>query len=191
MFLMLDFILIGILLAIVTGGSFGSLSNMRVKGGWILIAALLAQGLVPAVASGVAGASDQLLLWLAWILPNMAALVVAVWNWRTPGFAIVALGLGLNLLVVLLNAGMPVLVANAVASGATQEAVAQSLAASWLHTPSGPNTSALLLADVIPFPGPWWHRGMLSLGDVFLALGAGVVVFVAMHGDRRDGGTTV
>ena len=191
MFLMLDFILIGILLGILTRGSLKSLSEMQVNAGWVLLAALSAQWIIPMAAASIGGASDRLLLWVAWVLPNLVALAVAAWNWRTPGFPLVALGILLNMAVVLLNTGMPVLVSNAVASGATKEAVAQSLAASWLHVPATSDTLALLLGDVIPFPGPWWHRGMLSLGDVILALGAGVVVFMGMHvgGEHGPGST--
>jgi hypothetical protein len=114
-----------------------------------------------------------------WVLPAVLVAAIAGLNWRQPGMGLVSLGVVLNIVVVVLNAGMPVSVASI--AGVPADQVARAIDRSWLHVVVDSKTAALLLADVIPIPGPSWHRSLVSLGDVIMSFGVGYAVFVGAH----------
>lgn len=107
---------------------------------------------------------------LVWAIAAVLLLALVVLNSRSsPAFGVVALGLSANLLVVLANGGMPVLL---------RDARVWDYAGSFYH----PLTRADLfwfLADILP-AGSY----MLSIGDVFLLVGATTVLLAA--GSQAD-----
>ncbi len=180
MILVIYAVVVAIVFGLLTGGSLGSLGEMRLRGEWIILVGLLLQVALPGIVpSGLL--SDRITVWLLWFLPGALLAVALSLNWRRFGLALAAFGVVSNLLVVGLNGGMPVLVSAASYVGLPIDGVQVQLAASWLHIPAGSTTVLLYLADVLPLPGPVWFRGLASLGDVLLAAGVMHTVFAGTH----------
>jgi len=87
--------------------------------------------------------------------------VAAIVNYKLTGALLVALGGGLNLMVVLLNRGMPV-------DGLALAAVGAHMPSDALHVPLESSTQFPALADVVPVAVV---RSVYSIGDVFIAIG--------------------
>lgn len=98
-------------------------------------------------------------------------LVLVVRNRARPGLWLAGLGVLMNFTVIALNGGMPVLEEAAlVASGFSPSA---GMAGSFKHLPLDETSRLAFLADVIPLR--LFGRGqVISLGDVFLAVGLGL-----------------
>ena len=100
-----------------------------------------------------------------------------------PGLGLVALGLGLNAVVVAANGAMPVSAVAAARAGAEDAA----LAADLRHEPLDGRTRLPLLADVVPVALPL-RPEVGSAGDVLVAAGLARFVVVGMrrrHGPHR------
>lgn len=104
-------------------------------------------------------------------------------NVRAPGFALVILGLVLNAAVITANQGMPVTRHALVASG--QGDTLTELTANGdgqKHFLADNDTTLLPLGDVIPLGSP--VRQAISIGDIFVHLGIGWFIVMAMR--RRE-----
>lgn len=166
-----------------TGGRPSNLSARQLRFESVLLVLLIFVSVAPAIDIPL---SDSILVGVAWAVPVLACIVVASLNFREVGFGLVIFGLFLNLIVVAANVGMPVLNSNIGFIGEAG-ASAAALEASWLHIPADSHTRMLILADVIPAPGPKGLRAMLSIGDLFLMIGVGRFVFLGMHQPKASG----
>jgi Family of unknown function (DUF5317) len=109
-------------------------------------------------------------------------------NLRLAGFALVLVGLALNLAVIGANAGMPVARRAIVASG-QQDTLAALLrdGDGVKHHLARPGTRLLPLADVIAVPPP--VRQVISVGDV--VVDAGIVWFIVAATRGGPGGAAL
>lgn len=105
-------------------------------------------------------------------------IVFLILNRRLPGLALAAAGLAMNMLVIGLNGAMPVSVTAAELAGAEGELVAATVK----HERLDDDTSLAPLADVIPLPG---LKQVISIGDVFLALGLAWLVHERVTANKR------
>ena len=94
----------------------------------------------------------------------------ALINWRTPGMALIAIGSGLNLLVIAINHGMPVAAEAVLLAGSE-------MPHDLLHVTLSESTILSVLGDIIPVAP---LRGVYSVGDFVIALGGFVVPFRAL-----------
>ncbi|MGI9667793.1 MAG: DUF5317 domain-containing protein [Acidimicrobiia bacterium] len=141
------------------GGKLRNLTEIRVKLWWLLPLGFL----ILAAASFVP--SDMHELAVALVLLSYVPLLIFVWlNREASGIWIAGLGILMNFTVILLNGGMPVLEEAAIIAGETGELVLDAK-----HVLLTEDTRLPFLADIIPLP-----KAVLSLGDVFLAIGVGV-----------------
>lgn len=178
--LLLDGILLGLVAGFAAGGSLRYLGNTRLHGEPLMLLLLVAQLSVPALADRLdVPKTPALAVWLV----TMAGLVfLALWNRNVPGMVLVALGISLNVLVIGFNSGMPV----------SLEAVkwlnpAAVPAFDLLHGPLTERTALAALADVVPVPGPSWHRGVASIGDFCLMFGVALFIHEGMRRDSDVG----
>jgi MFS family permease len=162
---------------------------------------MLASGVIAGIAAGVAFGGDwrrlstfTLNFWplliaasalrlVTFVYPNTELFVyivgfigigaVALANWRLPGSSLIALGTFMNVLVIVLNSGMPYDLPTAVSVGVRIPNDA-------LHVVLEPATRLPLLADIIPFAiGPLaFTRAVYSVGDFLLAFGGFLVPFM-------------
>jgi len=114
-----------------------------------------------------------------YVLSTVAVLLALLRNLRLPGLSILAIGAGLNLLVVVANGGyMPS------SPGAWLEltGVASLPVAHYSNVILiGPDTLLPFLADIFVFPRPLPMATAFSVGDAIIALGAVVFLVTAMR----------
>lgn len=124
---------------------------------------LLPLGFVLLAASALVPTSRHELA-VAFVLVSYLPLLLFVWlNREMAGMWIAGLGILMNFTVIVLNSGMPVLTEAVEIAGGSGDLV---LGAK--HVILDESTRLPFLADIIPLPG-----AVLSLGDVFLAIGIG------------------
>ncbi len=158
---MLLVVAIAVVIGWTRGGRLANLSEIRVRIWWLLV---LGFGL-QAVALFLP--SDRQNLAVGLILVSYVPLLLFVWlNRDLAGMWIAAIGIAMNFAVIALNGGMPVMLeAIRVAGG---EGIPDLGAR---HVLMDESTRLAFLGDVIPLP-----RSVISIGDVFLAIGLGVFV---------------
>ncbi|HET9671212.1 MAG TPA: DUF5317 domain-containing protein [Actinomycetota bacterium] len=154
------------------GGRVSALSDLRIRFAPLALVAFAMQLVNPP------GRWPLVLLLGSFVLLS----IVAVVNLRTPGFALVLVGLAMNLAVVAVNGGMPVDREAIVASGQldTLEGLVQQRAVK--HHLAGPADRLRFLADEIALPPP--VAQVVSLGDVFTYGGVGAIVAAGMRRRR-------
>jgi hypothetical protein len=152
-------LVISIAVGFLRGGKLRNLTEIRVTMWWLLPVGFLllgASGFIP---------TDERSIAVGFVLVSYLPLLLFVWlNRDLTGIWIAGFGILMNFTVILINGGMPVLEAAAELAGNNGQLVL------------GPKyvlltdvTRLAFLADIIPLPG-----AVLSLGDVFLAIGTGV-----------------
>lgn len=167
----LSTILLALIVGALAGGGIPRLADMKLR--WTLLL-LIALGLRLAAGwSQSSGFGANLPLGVAYI---GAYLLILAWlwgNWRVPGLQIAAVGIGANVLAVLINGGqMPIWAGAFFAAGFTEA----DIAADPFHFILRADTVAEFVAaggifgDVIPLPIPI-IRDVVSIGDLLLALG--------------------
>jgi len=165
-------------IAMLRGGRLLNLGEIELRSWWLLFIAFGLQ----------AGTSwipdDSETLGLVMILGSFAMLMILVLlNRSKPGMWIAGIGVLMNFTVIALNGGMPVLAGAAeVASGFT--VTAPDLAGSFKHVPLDETSRLTFFADVIPLRVARIGE-VISLGDVFLALGLGVFLESELRRPRR------
>lgn len=141
------------------GGKIRNLTEIRVRWWWLLFIGFGMQ----AGAGFLPTDMRQLAVWL--VLFSYLPLLLFVWlNRSLAGMWIAGIGILMNFTVIALNGGMPVMAEAAALAGASGE-----LSLDVKHVALDEGTTLPFLADVIPLPG-----SVISLGDVFLAIGVGV-----------------
>lgn len=153
---MLLVIAISIAVGWVRGGKLRNLTDIRVR-----VWPLLPLGFVLLAASSFV-ATDQHELAVALILVSYLPLLLFVWlNRNMTGIWIAGMGILMNFTVIVLNGGMPVLEEAVRIAGGGDE-----LLLGAKHVLLTETTLMPFLGDIIPLPS-----AVLSLGDVFLAIG--------------------
>ena len=159
----MQWILLVLVVAIVVGwlrgGRLRNLTEIRVRAWWLLPLGFL----ILAASSFVPGDYHELAV--ALVLISYIPLLIFVWlNREASGIWIAGVGILMNFTVITLNGGMPVLEEAAMIAGETGDLVLDAK-----HVLLTEDTRMPFLADIIPLPG-----AVLSLGDVFLAIGVAV-----------------
>ena len=152
------------------GGRLKNLADVRATAWWLLLVSLamqLAANLLPA---SMADTSTVL------VLASSLPILVMVWiNRNAPGMWIAGIGILMNFTVIALNQGMPVLPAAIEIAGGAPNPVLDGR-----HIVLDSSTHLPFLGDIIPLPG-----SVISLGDVFLAIGLGVFIEEEMRRSPR------
>jgi len=167
-------------IAMLRGGRLINLGEIELKSWWLLLVSLGLQfgtrWLPNATWSETVG--------VIMVLASFALLMILVLVHRSkPGMWIVGLGVLMNFTVIALNGGMPVLTGAAeVASGFT---VAEpDISGSFKHVLLDETSRLTFFADVIPLRLAGIGE-VISLGDIFLALGLGVFLEHELRRPRR------
>jgi Family of unknown function (DUF5317) len=175
---------VGILVAAVARADLRRLGDVRLKATWLVALALLLQLLVfaiPWTTRFFAGSA---------VIVHVASygllVVFAVANLREPGFALAALGLASNAVVIFLNHGrMPVALSvwrttGKAAGDITQTGHYNNNVLTTAHT------HLAFLGDVLPLPAAVPFANAFSIGDLLLLIGATVFVYRRCAPVRRD-----
>lgn len=171
---------LALVIAILRGGRLVNLGDIELKAWWLLLVSLGLQlgtrWLPDETWSETAG--------VVMVLASFALLMVLVMlNRSKPGMWIAGLGVLMNFTVIAFNGGMPVLAGAAeVASGFT---VAEpDISGSFKHVLLDEASRLVFFADVIPLRLGGIGE-VISLGDIFLALGLGVFLEQELRRPRR------
>jgi Family of unknown function (DUF5317) len=138
--------------------------------------------LVGIYAAGMIAARFEIRWSFAMMLIGMAAFVVFAFSnaLPVPGMAVVGLGLLLNLVISANNGGMPYRASAVVSAGAVSSKSADLVPKNGIMQHAERSSDQLMaLADVIPLRP---LREVVSVGDVLVALGMGLVAFSAVAG---------
>ena len=179
--ILVEIMVLGLVLSLLTGGSFRTLQEERLVGEWVLLTLLPLQMLWPAVA-GILGlhCAWSRVTWLLLMAVLGAVLLVnAPRRWI---LAIAGLGISLNIMVIGINGGMPVSFSAAQSLGAERADLVELVGQQCLYVALDDSTLLSGLGDVLPVPGPRWHQALISVGDLLLALGLSGWLFVAARG---------
>ena len=169
-------VLTGLAIGYLTGGRFRHLGARGLRM-WPFLAA----GLLLQVASERLGSPAGVALLLA----SYALLVAfAAANVALVGMWLVALGIGLNLLTIAVNRGMPVRPSAMVAAGIAGPEEVQSLDIGGKRHLERASDRLLVISDVIPVRP---LREVVSFGDVVMAVGIADVLVHLLHPPRRRG----
>jgi Family of unknown function (DUF5317) len=152
-------LVLSVVVGLMRGGKLRNLTEIRVNSWWLLPTGFLilaASNFVP---------NDAETLAVSLVLISYMPLLLFVWlNRDLTGIWIAGLGILMNFSVIIANGGMPVLLEAARLAGESGGLVLDAK-----HVLLTDTTRIPFLADIIPLPG-----AVLSLGDVFLAIGVGV-----------------
>lgn len=164
----------GCLVGLAVGGSLESLAGTTFRWTPLLLISLGGQLLFQYWSPDALTPGMRLATLLA-----LNALVAAflVLNRRLPGTLLAAVGLALNVVVIAANGAMPVSVAAAEAVGIDE----MPQEGGFKHEPLDAQTRLPLLADALAIP---LTKTVYSLGDVYLALGIGYLVFSRTRGGK-------
>jgi peptidoglycan/LPS O-acetylase OafA/YrhL len=153
-------------IAILRGGRMVNLGDIHLNHWWLLPLGFVLQIGAQFVPSSSATWGVALIL-----LSYVPLLVLVIINRDRPGLWLAGLGVLMNFVVIALNGGMPVLAEAAeVASGFAPGA--PEIAEGFKHVILNETSRLVFLADVIPIRIASYGQ-VLSLGDVFLAVGLG------------------
>lgn len=156
---MLLVLVIAVLVGLARGGKLSNLTEIGVRAWWLLFIGFGIQ----AVATFLPRSSHELAVGL--ILSSYVPLLVFVWlNRQMAGLWVAGIGVLMNFTVIAANGGMPVMLEAVKLAGGSAD-----VALGAKHVFLTEETSLAFLADIIPLP-----RSVISMGDVFLAIGVGV-----------------
>jgi len=177
---------ISIVIAIVRGGKLSRLASLPLRWPALpLLAFALQIVVIYFPSSGGQGLSS---LHTAMLVGSYLILLLAIWmNRRLPGMAFIALGLLLNLAVMLANGGyMPITPDTVQRIGHGDHVVVTGTTARVGHSKDvvlpKEQTHLWFLSDVFPLPPPFPLPSAFSLGDVFTAVGGFLIVQRALLG---------
>ena len=173
-------IFIALVIAVLRGGRLVNLGDIELRSWWLLFLALGLQ--VATRWLPEADWSEDVGLGMV-LFSFLLLMLMVILNRSKPGMWIAGLGVLMNLTVIAVNGGMPVLAGAAeVASGFTVGS--PDLSGTFKHVPLDESSRLTFFADVIPLRLAGIGE-VISLGDVFLALGLGVFLEHELRRPRR------
>jgi hypothetical protein len=171
---------VAIVVVIVTRGRFRELVRIQIRAPWLLLGGLAIQ----AALEFVDFPKDQIETTGYGLLMASYALTLAfcLVNIRIRGFALIALGIALNALVIGLNQGMPT---KALREDAHGRRVEKPIEQTVKHRPEQDDDLLPFLGDQIVLPSPL--DTVVSAGDLTMMVGIVELIFFGSRRRRRRG----
>ena len=160
-------IVLGLVFGLLTGGKIGNLARLRFRWPWLILAAVVVREAVLLTPLNRVDAAR-----FAYVVALAAIVLWTIAHFeRLPGIWLVTAGAALNLLVIVVNGARMPVAPEFAHSLARHGDLAQ-------YTVMGPGTNLNVLGDWISlYPVPETY----SPGDVLIALGLAIVVFLAVR----------
>ena len=170
---------VSVLVVVVTRGSWRALAHLPVQGAFLFFVGVLLQGTLEIVSfpRDAIEATGFALLMLSYVFLLAFCLV----NLPLRGMGTIAVGVGLNALVIGLNVGMPT---RPVGLDAQGHRVEKPIEHTVKHRPESPDDLLGFLGDKILLPRPF--DALISLGDIVLLVGVAELVCCSSHRRRRS-----
>ena len=161
-------LILGLVLRVVSGNSFRTLGDVRVRAESLVLLAILIQVALPLAEFW---SEDSRLA--SWLLLQALVGVLLLLNPEYPSVVAVGVGFLMNGIVVLINGGMPV---DTSLAGGDAGLGVLTTRLDYLHVELRRSTHLVGLADVLPIVMPFGRSAALSIGDLFIAFGVGWLV---------------
>jgi hypothetical protein len=181
---------VSLLIALLCGGRLERLGQLSLRSAWLIPLAFVMQVYVVYVPAGKSqGLADPAALLN---LGSCLLLLAFVWrNRRLPGLVLIGVGLALNVAVIAANGGLMPIEAEAVQRLGHAPRVASLAAGYRVYMAKDvilprEQTNLWLLSDVFVVPPPFPVPTAFSLGDLFIAMGAFVLLQCAMRRGTRE-----
>jgi hypothetical protein len=158
------------------GGRLGALADVRLRAGWLLLAALAIQIVIISIVPGWSENVHNVAHLVSYGL--LAGFLFA--NRRLPYMWLIALGGGLNLMAIAANGGVMPADPDALARAGLSSRGTEFSNSTALEDPR-----LLFLGDILAVPASWPASNVFSVGDVVIVLGAFMAVH-ALSGSRLD-----
>jgi hypothetical protein len=171
-------ICVGLYAGLLAGGLVRNIAAARLRWWGLVVLGVI----LPVVVDRTDPSRSVLLI----VIALAALLLFARRNRHLPGMGVVAAGVFLNLLVVVVNGGMPVRADAVVAAGLATEDEIEFVEISGVQRLEEPGDRLMFLADVIPLEAT---RQVLSVGDLVILGGLGVVAGNLVRGRARPPAT--
>jgi hypothetical protein len=175
---------VALLVAFLRGGSLRNLADFHLEWGWLAGLALATQIVAVYWATG----DSYLYLQGGALVVSSLLLLPMVWrNRRSPGLALIGLGLVLNLAVMVANGGFMPITPDAVARIEGQhlivhlDGVERTSGSKGIVLPKE-ETALWALSDIFIIPPPFPVASAVSLGDLLVTVGAFIFLQRAMVG---------
>jgi hypothetical protein len=175
---------VALLVAFLRGGSLRNLADFHLEWGWLAGLALATQIVAVYWATG----DSYLYLQGGALVVSSLLLLPMVWrNRRSPGLALIGLGLVLNLAVMVANGGFMPITPDAVARIEGQhlivhlDGVERTSGSKGIVLPKE-ETALWALSDIFIIPPPFPVASAVSLGDLLVTVGAFIFLQKAMVG---------
>lgn len=180
--MLIETTILGLLIAIVSNRWHFLVENIKIRGVWLPFLAFLVEASVQiGLNHGSAGLHAFIFDYELTLMVLVYSLLVAffVLNLKTPGVALILVGVVLNMIVIFSNSGkMPVDIDMAVSYGFTH--IAEQLKAGLVfgHSAVDAETTKLVfLADILHLRPPYPIPKSVSLGDLIMDIGV-LMVFI-------------
>jgi hypothetical protein len=160
----------------VRGGNLVKLAELRLRCLWLAPLALALQVVIVTIAPG-GNPTIHAVVHLA----AYALLGGFLWaNRNVAGAPAISLGAALNTLAILINKGvMP-------ASAAAQRIAGMRITSGFQNSAHVAHAHLIWLGDIIPVPGPWPLRNVLSIGDCVITIGTLILLHHACGGRTQQ-----
>lgn len=165
---------VGLTIGFASGGSLGGLLTTRWQWSGLTLSLFVAQAAARGRLPGMLGWTH--LVQGVWVACSIALIVLLITEWQSPGMAVAACGVLLNVMVVVMNGRMPVGLPPTGQPFAFDSLVGAQRA---FYQQAGSETLASALGDVVPI-GVFGSWTMLSAGDIMLGVGVCVWITAAM-----------
>lgn len=171
-------IIVGIVIALVLGGSFSNFASFKFQKGWLIIVAFTIQIVARLAAQKCSAKIVSYALFINIIA--YCLLLTGFWlNREYFGIKVISVGSGLNILAILLNGGrMPVNYEALLRNNMDRIIDLINRGLDFKHVLIDESTKVLFLTDIIQLPGIFGYlMRVVSIGDLIIALGICVFIF--------------
>jgi len=188
--ILLAVLVLAFLISLLTGGKLSRLANLPLRAPWL---ALLGFGLqLYMIYSPADMAQGFLSIRTLALIGSYVILLVLIWlNRRLVGMLFIGLGLILNLAVMVANGGYMPITPDAVKAIGFEYQLESAEIGSRLQDSKDvllprEQTNLWFLSDVFVLPPPFPIPSVFSPGDIFLAIGACILIYWATHNRELD-----
>ena len=172
--MILETAVIAILFALIKGGKFKNIGNIKFRFWYLIILGFFVQQVPEFLVNLGDGKYAEIVNDLNFLFIVMSYILIALpllFNLKIKGIYYALIGTVFNAIVIVANNGMMPVTKNAIITTGYDKAVELGQKLDMMHFVANENTQIKLLSDFIPIPKPYPVPHVLSIGDVLLCIG--------------------